>query len=363
MDLRIFLAGATALVVTAGPVLAADYPCPTDPGFCYFDIGNDGCWDAGTDGGAINGALEAGDFNFPFPAPGSIVCPPSVEELEVQTLDNARWAAGTGGHILLYGAEISGDPLDVRLLADDGSGDVLLGNDVRVRLIVQANDVSIEQDVRDTLTVFAEGDVTVADGSFFKARSSISFFAESGEIRLGSGVKISSSTIQLIGGDIFLSGLRAVAKLGYLIRGNDLTATGYTQLKTKAGGQITMDVSGDVAFERALLKTNDISLEAASFVVTSPDGKPSRILTGKNGDLEVTTVGSVDLELVDLRVGDPGTSQKAEIEGANIALRNGKIRGRPGTPLTLTSAGTCDLTNSKVVKVDLTTACGSVVGP
>ncbi len=65
-----------ALLLMAPPALALEYPCPSDPGFCYRDVGNDGCFDGGVDDGPIKAEIE-GQFSFPpFPDPGSIVCPP-----------------------------------------------------------------------------------------------------------------------------------------------------------------------------------------------------------------------------------------------------------------------------------------------
>ena len=78
------------------PSSAAEYTCPSDPGFCYFDVGNDGCFDGGTDAGPINADLEAGAFPpVGPPDPGSIVCPPSVKKLAVT--GPASWETAVGG--------------------------------------------------------------------------------------------------------------------------------------------------------------------------------------------------------------------------------------------------------------------------
>lgn len=37
------------LFLMATPALALEYACPTDPGFCYRDLANDGCFDSGAD--------------------------------------------------------------------------------------------------------------------------------------------------------------------------------------------------------------------------------------------------------------------------------------------------------------------------
>src|SRR6185369_16768742 len=82
---------------------AAVYPCPSDPGFCYRDFGDDGCFDVGVDDGPINDEIEA-QSTFPgSPDPGSIVCPPSVLEL-VATGGAMRLATATGSSILFYDA-------------------------------------------------------------------------------------------------------------------------------------------------------------------------------------------------------------------------------------------------------------------
>ncbi len=75
-----FIRAVLALLLMPTLALAAEYPCPSDPGFCYRDIGNDGCFDSGTDVGPITAAIEASSTPS-APIPGSIVCPPSVSSL------------------------------------------------------------------------------------------------------------------------------------------------------------------------------------------------------------------------------------------------------------------------------------------
>lgn len=36
-------------VTIPSTVLAVDYPCPSAPGFCYRDVGDDGCFDSVVD--------------------------------------------------------------------------------------------------------------------------------------------------------------------------------------------------------------------------------------------------------------------------------------------------------------------------
>src|SRR6185436_14403237 len=94
----------------ASPAFALDYNCPTDPGFCYLDVGNDGCFDSGTDVGPIDDQLETGDFPSPPgpPDPGSIVCPPRVKTLT--TTNGIDWHTAAGGSILLHAARINAIP-------------------------------------------------------------------------------------------------------------------------------------------------------------------------------------------------------------------------------------------------------------
>ena len=66
-------------VLWGGEVRGETYGCGSDPGFCYRDVGGDGCYDAGTDEASIDGALtDAGGYEA---TTGSIVCPPSVKKL------------------------------------------------------------------------------------------------------------------------------------------------------------------------------------------------------------------------------------------------------------------------------------------
>jgi len=60
-----------ALVVGPGSTaLGLEYPCPSAPGFCYFDVASDRCFDSGTDVGPIGADLAAGDYPNPLP-PGA----------------------------------------------------------------------------------------------------------------------------------------------------------------------------------------------------------------------------------------------------------------------------------------------------
>jgi len=94
----------SALVLMIAAPAAAQYPCPSDPGFCYFDVGNDHCFDPQTDSGPIDEALNS---DFPAfgesPDPGSMVCPPSVRNLS--TLARS-WRTAPGGDVLLYAARL-----------------------------------------------------------------------------------------------------------------------------------------------------------------------------------------------------------------------------------------------------------------
>lgn len=94
-----------AAVLLHTPATAAEYPCPSDPGFCYRDVANDGCFDSGVDEGPINDEIE-GYEEFPVvPEPGSIVCPPSVLELTPSDT-SIRLETLPGSSIMLYGARI-----------------------------------------------------------------------------------------------------------------------------------------------------------------------------------------------------------------------------------------------------------------
>lgn len=97
---------AAVCLLVAAPAIALDYPCPSDPGFCYFDRANDGCFDVGTDDAPSEAEFLQLPY-YPFPSePGSVICPPSVTELK---LFRAFWRLEPGGEVLLYGAHLRVD--------------------------------------------------------------------------------------------------------------------------------------------------------------------------------------------------------------------------------------------------------------
>ena len=345
-------------VLLASPVYGLEYPCPSDPGFCYLDVANDGCFDAGTDVGPIDGSLEAGTFNSPDPMPGSIVCPPSVDDLRISLDELTKWETAPGGDVLLYRTHLSMAAPGFRLVIAAG-GDVLVGGRVDVELSASGQNVIVDADVRERSRFTADGDVEVSPGVSLNSGKGGSFvFDVLGEVRFGTGVRIRTGVFQVLAGDVIADSLNVVS--GVRMTGRHFISTGYTKMKSK--GELTFALNGDLSFERVLLKNVAPTVDVASFSIGDPNGKISKVITGKNGYLIMESTGDVTLDLVDLRLGELG-DQASEITAANITHRSGRLRGRPGTAVTFSSPGTCDLTGTKVVKVALSTACGGVVGP
>lgn len=96
------MAGMFALLPMTSAGAPGDYPCGTDPQFCYLDVGGDGCFAAASDVGPIDRQLAAG--TYVAPDPGSIVCPPSVRRLRAHA--PVDWETAVGSDIVLHGTRV-----------------------------------------------------------------------------------------------------------------------------------------------------------------------------------------------------------------------------------------------------------------
>lgn len=77
-----------AIVAFASVARASTDACPSDPGACFVDLDNDGCFDAESDTLGVETQMVAADFDTIDFGPGAgLVCPPSVKRLDIVGID------------------------------------------------------------------------------------------------------------------------------------------------------------------------------------------------------------------------------------------------------------------------------------
>lgn len=390
-----------ALVSTSAvPAFALEYPCPTDPGFCYFDTGNDGCFDVATDLGPIDDQLIEG---FPAPvlpppgseSPGSIVCPPSVRKLTFR--DRLKWSTAPGGSVLIYSAALNAaNTNELSSLTIRSGGQLVLGNQLRAgtRTVIlrAADDLTIERGVSQigvpvqSLHVTSEnGDVVVAARAVIRGRE-LQFETEGGGmIEFGDRARVlrpsgigSPGFIRVLAtGDVHLeSPSWKVGKGGGSIEvlGTNITMTGKARLKT-AGGLIDLSTSpgGEVRVDQ-LFGTSASEFQIVGGMITiglpGPSGAVPRsklILQGPPSIPRRVLVSAEDAVRIENTTFRYAGSLEITSASTSIALLGCAVRDRPNagaaTTLTAAAGSTCDVSGTRFLNSPLTADCDSVIGP
>ncbi len=368
------------LVLLASPALSATYPCPSDPGFCYRDVGNDGCFDSGVDEGPINAEIEASE-DFPVvPAPGSIVCPPSVGTLTATDM-SIRLATLPGSSILLYGARIDTSGTFGLI----SGGDALVGGRVftggAISSSVDANgDVVVENRYRvgsgsqtsNLLLSSTSGDVVVGPRAALSA-SDVSFIAPSGNVTLRNGVSVQAKNSAVVsidaGGSIEMTRPRVKAN-ALLLVGADISILEKGTLKAAVAALHA--APGDVVIERVSVVAGEkgaiapLTMSGTNITIGVPQaGKTPRSKLTYRGDQDVViaATGVVDVANVVLK---SRTDVDVSTAAGTLEVTGSKLIGIGAAPTVTISAGpgsTCDLTGTVVKKATLVTSCDTVVGP
>ena len=365
-------------------VLAAEYPCPSDPGFCYRDLGDDQCFDVGTDTGPIDAEISSAATLPPGPpVPGSIVCPPSVKRLVATgARQDLRLETSPGSSILFFGATIESRILEL------SSGDrLLLGGRVRAKGdvdLVAAGDISIEAGIPARLAygaieVFVEsvaGDISIGPKARFRA-SSATFLSSSGKIHSSQSVfnlRFAGRLRIAAAQEVLLTHPRVVARSlvggSVVVAGQAVTINGKTKISatTTRGFAILRIVahSGDVDVEQldaAVEGTVDVS-GTNVFIGGSDGARPSRIFQ-RNSPAGTGILASETIALDGL---DAVVTQDVNLVsgGDSIAVTNSTFKGRNTVPTVFLGAGpgsTCDLTGTRLRSATLVANCDSVRGP
>lgn len=367
---------AVLVLVVLAPALgfAADYPCPSDPGFCYRDVGDDGCFDAGTDEGPINDEIEASD-DFPaVPPPGTIVCPPSVKELIAQ-LGSIALATPAGSSILFYDTRIVAEFFETMSGADllqEGSvlggvdhlaaGDIVIEGKIvsnQLGVLVESTSGNITIGPKTRLLVGVAvisaplGDVTFEKNSSVRAKDSFVTIAAGGTVdmtraKLQNKSSDSNSVTTIDAGEVILRE-RFSIKSGSKFGSSDVRISA---------------TAGDVTIDRLKISTNvPVLISGTNVSIGVPqNGKiPKSQLAQKDAPLEILASDTVDIRRLTLK-----TQDDAEISttGTVVHLLDSSLVGK--TSPTITVAGgagsTCDLTGTTVKKATLVTNCDTVVG-
>lgn len=367
----------SSLLLTA-PAYALDYTCPSDPGFCYFDRGLDGCFDGGTDDGPIESELEYnGAHTYPNPSePGSIICPPSVTKLD---LTEARWTTELDGDILLYAAKFTAG--EVRL---NSGRRILLGagaasNDGRISLNGRTN-VIVSGKIQTTRPGESEGSfaatsrvgaVVFEDGTKVSAEGVIDLRTQFGPLSFGSGTSIKSrkSCIRLnvagaVDGD--RTSLQSPCRIEAFA--GSMSFTGLLKAKTK--GSLRLSATAG-PFEADQVK---LTAAADEFVSVSGDGveigRPGTVgkvkkSKARGGEIYVYSREGIRVDRLSV---SKATLASLRAEQTSLALTDSRVLGKASAPtdVTIEAEGvgsTCDLTGTLFANANVTTLCDTVVGP
>lgn len=384
---------ATILASATGvsyPVVAfgETYACPSDPGFCYLDVGHDGCFDAG-DAGPIDALLEAGIY---APPSGSIICPPSVRKLKV--LGRIDWETSTGGRIVLFDAKIRAEDF-----ATVVAGDRLFvggGLNVRAPAGVTRIDLRAAEDVEVSGKLKTGGRIEVAsisgDVRLTERASAIGLWgvrlsAPAGNVVLEGTLLRSNNTSwpgpvisASAGDDVLLTDVKAIAPSNVAFSGRNVVSDGKLVVKAKRAGHVAQiffdaDPLGEVRIARlTAIAGTGIAIDAGEVHIGLPgaNGKIARSslriakaisfpASGPSG-IELNAQGEVVLRSLLI-------SRFEEVDiataGTRVELSDSRILDGPGAPgITNVTAGagsTCDLTGSVFANNVLNTVCDTVV--
>ncbi len=383
-----FIPAALVLLMMFSPAAALEYPCPTDPGFCYRDVGDDGCFDLGVDEGPINVGIEA-SANFPLvPPPGSLICPPSVKQLTA-TASDIRLATPVGSSVLFYSARVNG----VHFFEVMSGEDILLGERVtglRSTILDASGDIAVEKgvDLKGALTnslvslESTSGDITIGPKARFRAAA---VFAEaiSGNVVLLEKVKMTAkhspttpAAVSLVAsGDVTMENATFIidgSSVEFKAEGANVFVVRKSKLRMKGKFSPTRaDIiasSGDLIIDRITLKTDaPITFSGTNVTIgvenngKTPRSKITQIREGVTVDILAT--GDIDIDNLALV---SASDVLIDTSGTMLNFLDGLLKGKKVVPTVTVSAGagsTCDLTGTTVKNATLVTACDTVIGP
>ena len=385
---------ATLVLTLSAHAGAIEYTCPTDPGFCYFDVANDGCFDSATDIGPIDAQLAAGPYPVPLPPgtdlptdPGSIVCPPKAKKIVLAT--GLDWRTAPGSHIRLFRTKLScSDDCSLGFAMRSG-GELFFDGKLTTKsdpfqdsfVHLEAQDdvwvgtVRQGKGVHDIDVVSATGDVVLAPKARFRAsRLNIS---SAGEIRMGTGARVDLAEHNQPPSVWTANGAITMTRPTFLANRAGLSATGtsITILEKARFKPITkrfpefefIATSGDVSIESFVIhpRTRTFSLTGNSiYMGTSARSSKARLIE-LGGALLLSASDEIAIRRADLG----GRTLSFETTGTEVSITDSRILGaKPPFPNTATiqtgPGSTCDLAGTFVFpNIDLVENCGTILGP
>lgn len=366
------LSAAAAALALACPAWAqTPYPCPSDPGFCYRDVADDGCFDVGTDEGPIDAELLATSSFDPTPPPGSIICPPSVTSLEAPAAMQLATPAGSG--IRFYGKPKISPGLQLQ-----SGADILVSGRVSLPRLAPGSQ-SLELDAEGTILVeastrpigytnqfgrprvrvrSANGDVVVGGRSKIKG-GPVTLEAPSGNVTILDKVKFHDQGLGIsAGGAVLAHDLKCRDDLGIAASLVELGGTTVVRKgELSVGATTNIDIDRLIAHGGVILSGHDVTLGIAALGPPRPSKTKDRFVRVlASGAVQLTNFGqTIDLD------------SAIETTGTSLSIVGSKIRGKASAPKDYEIIGgpgaTCDLTGSTFKNVNVLVTCDDVVGP
>lgn len=403
------LLGPLAALTLAAPV---EYPCPSDPGFCYRDTADDGCFDPAVDSGPIDEEIQSSSTPPADPPPGSIVCPPSVKTL-VSREGAIRLATPAGSSILFFGTRIrvrpglpgGNEPGFEAISGDDLRVDGVIVSPRVVRLEAARNLTAHGRIASDeAIAMDAEGDIEIQGA--LEGRNGVYVQSLGGDLVVGPRTRVRTNGSSLLApvGDLTLhadfafvasgpggGGLRIEAAGTVRATRATLNLDGRARRLRVAGESIEfldslelrlrgfpapfrtgvsiMAQDGNVVFDRLRMATEAEVLISGHDIRIGREGRAPRskvrLLGSPFQQFVVAATGALQVE--NLRI--QGSHYMAMLGTEGLVFRDSLVRGKPKVgagsgPSLLVRGGpgvVCDLTETKVVDAPLTTECDSVI--
>lgn len=380
-------------LLLATPALAIEYSCPSDPGFCYFDVGNDGCFDAGVDLPGIESDLDGGVWPLPAgspPSPGSIICPPSVQQIDVIRHGAANvidWDTAPGGDIILHEARLRAVGGDGDIHVDAG-GYLGLGGGIEARS--RHTDITLRSE--DGATVAGKvkskrnfqlwsfgGDVTLEDRTQITTRSTISIFA--GAFTAGDKVKLKAKPGSITvssSGPVVMGDSPVVTSAGALtVRGSSIDIQGKAKLTANGDREELILEGGAIGVDAIQASARGtVSITGDDVVIGRPNAK-GRIATsrlnarkdtsGSYSDSVLEVEGTTGLAFEKIRFNGRRFSFDTTATEVKIArsifLAPKSWAGSSTTTIQAGAGATCDLTGTAFLHTVLAGNCDTIVGP
>jgi hypothetical protein len=383
-------------LMTVEVAAASDYTCGSDPGFCFFDRSNDGCYDPGlADVGPIDDALEQGQW----PAAGqplergAIVCPPSVESLEVTPISSSsRWETRWGGviihramvhlasvHVIDPLVVVSGDDvfLGGRVIGENGTSLAIGGRDIRI-----AADITFLGEVGG-FSAESGGGGSIVVGPHVRIRAGsvgLSTFESGAAISLLEGVRISqfrrdppfNGVVIIAGTDIDVAAPVISAKGGITLHAEgQVRATGRMDLRkrrVRPPVDYATTIFGRLGVSIEQLTTRgarDILISGRTTAIGSDAGPVSRIsaVDPESSTITIRGAESIDVRRAKLEARTIGFFSTA----GPVSITNSTLRNRGTLPgvfdIDMDVPDVCDLSGSSTSGLTFTHDCASVIGP